>query len=125
MKQAFTMIELIFVIVIIGILASLALPRLNATREDAKTTVEISNLRTCINDIASSYIAIGEEKKDSAACRNLECHTIELNNTKDGNFSISPVASLTQKKYCNSVKRFAQQHQLNGSFSFGGSHIKF
>lgn len=34
-KNAFTMIELVFVIVILGILASVAIPRLAATRNDA------------------------------------------------------------------------------------------
>ena len=33
MKKGFTMIELIFVIVILGILASVAIPRLAGTRE--------------------------------------------------------------------------------------------
>jgi prepilin-type N-terminal cleavage/methylation domain-containing protein len=36
MKKAFTMIELIFVIVILGILAAVAIPKLSATRNDAK-----------------------------------------------------------------------------------------
>jgi len=35
MKPAFTMIELIFVIVVIGILSAVAIPRLAATRDDA------------------------------------------------------------------------------------------
>ena len=38
LKKAFTMIEIIFVIVIIGILASVAIPRLAATHDDAKIT---------------------------------------------------------------------------------------
>ena len=37
-KKAFTMIELIFAIVIVGILASVAIPRLAATRDDAVVT---------------------------------------------------------------------------------------
>ena len=35
MKKAFTMIELIFVIVIIGILSAVAVPKFTATRDDA------------------------------------------------------------------------------------------
>jgi len=35
MKQAFTMIELIFVIVIIGVLSAIAVPKFAATRDDA------------------------------------------------------------------------------------------
>jgi len=38
MKKAFTMVELIFVIVIIGILAGVALPQFSATRDDAKVS---------------------------------------------------------------------------------------
>ena len=39
MKKAFTMIELVFVIVIIGILASLAIPKLAANRIDAEASM--------------------------------------------------------------------------------------
>ena len=37
-KNAFTMIEMVFVIVILGILAAIAVPRLAATRDDATIT---------------------------------------------------------------------------------------
>ncbi len=36
LKTAYTMIEMIFVIVIIGILAAVAIPKLAATRDDAQ-----------------------------------------------------------------------------------------
>jgi len=51
-KSAFTMIELIFIIVIIGILASVAIPRLAATRDDAEITkarVTVASIRNAIS----------------------------------------------------------------------------
>ncbi len=59
MKKGFTMIELIFVIVILGILASVAIPRLAATREDAEISAAIANLRTLVSDVSAYYIAKG------------------------------------------------------------------
>lgn len=58
-KRAFTMIELIFVIVIIAILASVAIPKLTATRDDAKITNIIANIRTIISDFSTNYMALG------------------------------------------------------------------
>ena len=59
MKKGFTMIELIFVIVILGILASVAIPRLAATREDAEISAAVANLRTLVSDINSYYTVKG------------------------------------------------------------------
>ena len=50
-KSAFTMIEMVFVIVILGILAAVAIPRLSATRTDAvisKARADISSIRSAI-----------------------------------------------------------------------------
>ena len=60
MKKGFTMIELILVIVILGILASVAIPRLAATREDAEISAAVANLRTLISDINAYYTVKGE-----------------------------------------------------------------
>ena len=57
MKKAFTMIELIFVIVIIGILAAVAIPKLSATRDDAKISTIVSNARVTIGDFESYYMS--------------------------------------------------------------------
>ena len=59
MKKGFTMIELIFVIVILGILASVAIPRLAATREDAEISAAVANLRTLVSDATAYYTAKG------------------------------------------------------------------
>ena len=60
MKKGFTMIELIFVIVILGILASVAIPRLASTRTDAEISATVANIRTLISDAASYYAVKGE-----------------------------------------------------------------
>ena len=59
MKKGFTMIELIFVIVILGILASVAIPRLAGTRTDAEISATVANLRTILSDAASYYAVKG------------------------------------------------------------------
>ena len=67
MKRAgFTMIELIFVIVILGILAAVAIPKLAATRTDAEVSKAASDLATVVTDMGSYYTAQGkfEDLKD-------------------------------------------------------------
>ena len=55
MKKGFTMIELIFVIVILGILAAVAIPKLAATRDDAKLAAVKTDIGTYMNAIPAWY----------------------------------------------------------------------
>jgi len=52
-RNAFTMLELVFVIVVIGILASIAVPRFAATRDDA----QIAKGRSDVSAIRSSIVS--------------------------------------------------------------------
>ena len=53
LKKAFTMVELIFVIVVIGILAAIAVPRFAATRDDAQITRGMATLASVRSAIAT------------------------------------------------------------------------
>ena len=89
MKKSFTMIELIFVIVVIGILSAVAIPKLFATRDDAivtKLRTDIANIRSSIINLHTKNIMKGQssypEALDDASSGN------EREELFDGNSSI-------------------------------------
>ena len=62
-RKAFTMIELIFVIVVLGILAAVALPKFAATRDDAtvaKSRADIASVRSAIITERQSRLITGD-----------------------------------------------------------------
>ena len=92
MKKAFTMVELIFVIVILGILAMVALPRLAGSKKDAEITrakAEIAAIRSAIQTYRGANLLA---QKGSGYPEKLDKKTIEeiTNGTKLGsNWTVS------------------------------------
>lgn len=72
MKKGFTMIELIFVIVILGILAAVAIPRLSATRDDAEAVKAATNLSTIISDLGAYYTSQGAFSSELSQMTNVQ-----------------------------------------------------
>jgi len=73
MKKSFTMLELVFVIVIIGILAGIAIPKLWVTRDDAvnvKVKTEVSTVRSAISNKYTKLVLAGNN-----SCPDLEKST--------------------------------------------------
>ena len=61
-SRAFTMVEMVFVIVVLGILAAIAVPRLAATRGDAEITkgrADIASIRSAIVSERQSQLIKG------------------------------------------------------------------
>ena len=101
MKKGFTMIELIFVIVILGILASVAIPRLAATREDAEISAAVANLRTLVSDATAYYTAKGEFPTDMKwnAITNVPLtNAADANANTDGNLKVGNVTDCIKVK---------------------------
>ena len=87
-KNAFTMIELVFVIVVLGILAAVAVPRLAATRNDAvlaKGKSDLATIRSAIVTERQSRLITGDSSwiaKLSTACPGTLLFTgVDVNNT--------------------------------------------
>ncbi len=88
-RFAFTMIELVFIIVVIGILSAIAIPRLAATRDDAqvaKGRSDVSAIRSAIVSERQGRLLRG----DSAYTAALDDGTTAVGQTLfDGNATVS------------------------------------
>ena len=148
-RSGFTMIELVFVIVILGILASVAIPKLAATRDDANIAKASTEMASVISDIGSYYTAHGTYatvadmtnvklyKADGTdagsqdmnntstifyrdVTRGQNCITIASNET-NGTVTLSAVSDANNSLFCKGLNQAVSS--LMKTHTFGGSSI--
>jgi len=92
MKEGFTLIELIFTIVIIGVLASVAIPKFSGLSDSSKIAAELSTassvqiaIDACHGEwvINESSFTCGNIKSDTADFDNNTGYPIDLGNSLD------------------------------------------
>ncbi|ANE35422.1 putative type II secretion system protein [Campylobacter iguaniorum] len=116
MKKGFTMIELVFVIVILGILASLAVPKLAATKDDAEAAKAAVEMKDAINQLATYYIVKGKFEKDGDVTTNSNNGTAGSEMSK----TITEVLARNGNKWTDCVTITLSNSGTNGE----GANIK-
>lgn len=124
MRAGWTFIELIFVIVIIGILAALAISKLSVTRDDAKLSATVSNMAICIKDANAIYIARHTDYTDavhSDACERNKTLCYDFTYAISGrNFNVS--LNPTGANYCADIENVGGH--LAKRYDFGGQGVR-
>jgi len=152
-QKAFTLIEIIFVIMITSILAIVAIPRLSATYDDSKATVVLNNIGTIINDLSSYYTSYDKYSENLNDMTNINdinytipwsnvtqsgiftyytldnqlklepCISFSIQN-RDGNLTIFLISN-PMGDICKTVQKNDTLKNLLGSKLLGGNRVKF
>ena len=116
MKNAFTMIELIFVIVIIAILAAIGIPKLSIARNDAKASVIATRLSNCIELSSKGYLMDKAFDINDSNCQEItiiqECYEISADDA-NGTLTIKDISDTTNA--CKAGQEITLKNKLSSA----------
>jgi len=151
--KAFTLVEVIFVIVILGILSAVAIPRLMTSRDDSKMAVALREMGMIVSEISSYYTTLGTFSGDVLAMTSVEnleyttawdnvvgegvltysisdvnndlepCVLISLQN-QEGNVTVSNVLNVNTS-VCQGLQGHFMYQKLLGTKLVGGNRVQF
>ena len=116
MKAAFTMIELIFVIVILGILAAVGVPKLAIARNDARASVVATQLSNCIQLSGKGYLMDNAFDVNDSNCVDVvtvQSCFILVPDDENGTLNVKDVVNATNE--CKAGQEIALKNNLSSS----------
>ncbi|WP_434580992.1 type II secretion system GspH family protein [Sulfurimonas sp. NW15] len=119
--SAFTMIELVFVIVILGILAAVAIPKLSATRGDAEVSKMAMSIMTGASEIASYAMSKAKTENNLSVMSNA---IASLESSGEANVSIADkkaVFKVGSVNDCATIQIQTGPNDDNLTLSFGNA----
>lgn len=119
MKSGFTLIELLIVMVIVGILVTIALPKYNASLERARAQEGIANLKAASDIMNAHYVMNGNAypADGEGVLNTLGTHYVERSQFITGDFVKSKYFSQPQGNVTNSRSASVSVIRKEGSDS--------
>lgn len=112
------MVELIFIIVIIGLLAAIAIPKLSATRDDAFAAKATYDLSVKIQNAANQYTA---HKNFDNLSSTIDCFKLLYNQSE----VTVTVEETNEHTYCVKAHFIAHKNNLSVLHKFGGTEVLY
>ena len=119
-QNAFTMVELVFVIVVIGILAAIAVPKLAATRDDAviaKARTTVASVRNAVAAERQKRILRGDFDQPITSLSSDSGYDKPIFNAFDGNTS-NPVLEYPPHSCATAASRECWVDSGDGDYTF-------
>ncbi len=110
-KSGFTLLEIIIVIIIVGVLASLALPRFFRTIEFSRTTEAFSGIQALRGSLERCYLSKGFNYSGCTNVSNLDVENPGLSPNAHFTYSVDNVGT----NYATGYRIVATRNTLDGT----------